>query len=148
MGATVLEYLGWFFLTVVKFLITPSTMIGLGYSWLGTIITVFVSAFIGFNCFYYFGEVMFQYLAKKRKRPGKTFGRMNRFIVGMKMKYGLLGLGLISGLISVPIAGLLASRYFRTEKKTVPTFSLAFLFWTVLLTSISWVVKYIFHGAV
>ena len=94
MGATVLEYLGWFFLTVVKFLITPSTMIGLGYSWLGTIITVFVSAFIGFNCFYYFGEVMFQYLAKKRKRPGKRFSKMNRFIVGMKMRYGLLGLGL------------------------------------------------------
>jgi uncharacterized protein YacL len=148
MGATILEYLGWFFLTVLKFLITPSTMIGLGYSWIGTIITVFVSAFIGFICFFNFGEVLFKYLEKRRKKPRNKFSRMNRFIVKMKTKYGLLGMGLISGMISVPIAGLLASRYFRDDKKAIPAFTLAFLLWTVFLTSISWVIKYIFHGSI
>ena len=147
MGTTILEYLGWFFLTVLKFLITPSTMIGLGYSWIGTIITVFVSACIWFLCFFNFGEVLFKYLAKRRTNPGKKFSKMNRFILRIKTKYGLLGMGLISGIISVPIAGLLASRYFRDEKKAIPAFSLAFLLWTVFLTSISWVIKYIFHGS-
>jgi len=146
MGATILEYLGWFFLTVVKFLITPSTMIGLGYSWLGTIATVFISAFIGFNCFFYFGEVMFNFIAKHRKKPARRFTFMNRAIAKMRMRYGMVGIGFIAGLISVPIAGILASRYFRNERGTLTAFSLSFFFWTLILTSLSWIIKYIFHG--
>lgn len=146
MGALILEYLGWFFLSILKFVITPSTMIGLGYSWLGTLITVSASAIIGFVGFYFFGEIIFDYFAKHRKKPAKKFTFMNRTIVKMKLKYGLLGMGIIAGVISVPLAGLLASRYFRNHNTAIPAISLAFFLWTLVLTSLTWVIKYVFHG--
>jgi len=135
------EYLAWFFLSVLKFVITPSTMIGVGKSPPETIMVVGLSASIGFVAFYFFGEMLFHRLDKMRKKPRKRFTRVNRLIVRVKMDYGLWGMGLISGVISVPLAGLITAKYFRRPATAIPSIVIAFILWTSLLTAVSWLIK-------
>jgi hypothetical protein len=146
MDGSVYEYIAWFLLAVLKFAITPSTMIAAGYSWLTTIIVVGLSSAIGYSAFYFFGDMIFSWLDKHRKKPRKKFTKMNRRIVGVKLKYGLLGMGLIAVVISVPIAGLVTAKFFRHPVKTIPTMIGAFLTWTMILTTASWLIRNVING--
>lgn len=139
-------YIGWFLLAIFKFVLTPSGMIATGYSWTVTILTVAISSSIGFCAFYFFGDVIFSRIAERRKTAPKRFTKMNRRIVGVKMRWGLLGMGVIAGVISVPLAGLVTAKFFRDPKKALPALILAFTAWTVLLTSISWLIRNVFNG--
>ena len=140
------EYLGWFLLAVLKFVITPSTMIAAGYSWLNTFLTVSISSAIGFSAFYFFGDIIFGGLERMKRTPSKRFTRMNRRIIKVKMKYGLLGMGVIAGVISVPLAGLVTAKFFRHPRTALPAMIIAFSSWTLLLTSVSWLIRNVFSG--
>ncbi len=141
------EYFGWFILAVLKFVITPSTMIAAGYSWLTTLLTVGISSSIGFSAFYFFGDTIFSKLDSVRKRPKKIFTKLNRRIVRVKSRYGLLGMGVIAGVISVPLAGLVTAKFFHHDKKSVPSIILAFNLWTMALTTASWLIRNVFNGS-
>lgn len=143
MESTIYEHFLWALFAIVKFIATPSLMIAQGHSWLDTVITVMAGVTVGFSAFYFFGEVIFKWIARIRKKPAKKFNRMNRWIVRTKQRYGLLGLGLISGVISVPISGLITSRFFRDPRKAIPALLFAFAIWTLVLTSLSYLVRHL-----
>jgi membrane protein DedA with SNARE-associated domain len=142
METTLYEHFAWALFAILKFIATPSLMIAQGHHWIDTMITVMAGVTVGFTAFYFFGEAIFKLFGKLRKKTPKRFTKMNRWIVKIRQRYGLFGLGLICGIISVPIAGLLTARFFHQPSKAIPAMLLAFAIWTVLLTLLSYFVRY------
>ncbi|NNE55508.1 MAG: hypothetical protein HKN32_05775 [Flavobacteriales bacterium] len=131
--------------SIFKFVLTPSAMIIAPNDWsfLEIVVIVGSGASLGVAIFYFFGDKIFSYLDSKRKNAPKRFTRFNRFITKVKMRYGLKGLLLLCGLISVPISSLLAARYFRSDT-TLPLLVMSFWIWAVFLTSISYLIRWLF----
>ena len=130
----------WCFMSIVKFLVTPSIMVGLNYSVLFTICVTSLGAAIGVQIFYHMGRMIFAWF-DKRKGKKKVVTPMRRRMVGFKNNYGLVGLLFISGIISVPIASVLVAKYFDKSKMTLWYLTAAFIIWSVVLTIASNYVK-------
>jgi len=136
-------------MSILKFLITPSLMIAAGYSWWEVLIISSFGAVLGVFIFYNAGKAIFNWWSKFRANSKKndssprkpTPSKSKRRFIIFKDKYGLPGLILISGIISVPIAAVLAAKYFRNNKKTPFYLILAFMCWACFLTFVSWRVK-------
>ncbi|MDG2245130.1 MAG: hypothetical protein P8L71_02095 [Flavobacteriales bacterium] len=133
------ELLGWWLLAVVKFLALPWIMVLASDK--GFVETVLVStsgAAIGITVISFFGDKLFQYLSKRANRRGsKVFSNSRRRLVRIKNKFGLKGLLMIGGFLSVPITTLLATKYFTHEKHMVPKVIFGFFLWSIALTSLA-----------
>lgn len=145
-----LEYLlkvaFWWFLSIVKFLITPFGMIfnpgsQEHWSWIETILVTSSGAALGVFIFFHAGEYIFDWWTQHFSRPRKVFTRGRRRIIRLKWKWGLRGLMLVSGLISVPVASLLAAKFYRHDPNSLPLMIIGFFCWSVLLTSIAYGIK-------
>lgn len=142
------ELLGWWALAVVKFLFLPWIMVlGAEKSFLETFWISSSGAAIGVFVISFFGEKLFIYLSKRaRKRGKKVFTKSRRNIVRIKNRYGLKGLMMVGGLISVPITTLLATKYFRHQRAMQLKVAGGFVVWSLLLTSLAWVMKLLFNA--
>lgn len=135
------ELIGWWSLAIVKFLLTPSTMMLVGKGAVETYLVSVSGAWLGYGIFSFFGKRLFSYLSEQAKRKGKrVFTKSRRRIVHIKHTYGLWGLAAISGIISVPISTLLSVKYFHHERFRTPVMLTGFAAWGVLLTFIAWLV--------
>ena len=125
----------------VKFLFAPSTVYFSGYSYIETIGITIIGGWLGVAVFFYSGTYIFDWIARTFQRQDKkkrVFRRRNRIIIHVKNRYGIIGLALISpSLISIPLGCLLAAKYFRNDKRAVPIFFSAVVFWSFVLTSLS-----------
>ncbi len=131
-------------LSIVKFLFTPQLMATTtDYSFIEIVAICTAGTSLGVLIFYYFGDLLFIYLASKRKKKPKMFTKRRRMIISIKNRYGLIGLLIVSGLISVPLASFLAARYFRSNV-TMAYMVAAFFVWTTLLTTIGFIIKNFF----
>jgi hypothetical protein len=139
-----IETILWMLAVVVKFIVTPSIMIGRGVGWLPTVMICSVGASFGVLLFFYFGKWLFKEWKKWRDKKGPAgpvFTPGRRRWVRFRKRFGLWGLLLISGLISVPIASVLASKYHAKDSRMPALLMLAFALWTIVLTSLSWLVS-------
>ena len=103
------ELIFWSIAAVVKFLVTPSLMVARGWGFLTTVLVSSLGAGIGVLLFFYFGKWMLNKWAKFRgekepKRPFFTSKR--RRVVQFRRKFGMWGLLVVSGVISVPISAV------------------------------------------
>ena len=64
----------------------------------------------------------------------RTFTPGRRRLVGIKLKFGLLGIAAIAGVIGVLVAGLVAFKYFGHQRRTLPTLIAAYVLWSAILT--------------
>ncbi len=137
------KLLVFFFVAIVKFLFTPSAMYlapNENYSFLTIVLTTSSGAAFGVMLCYGFGKRLFAYLSQRAKSKGKrVFTPGRRRIIAIKNKYGILGLMLICGLISVPISSLIASKYFHSKKSTPYLLILGFFLWSLLLTGLHFI---------
>lgn len=142
------ELLGWWVLAIVKFLFLPWVMIlGAGKGFLETFLVTISGASIGVWVISFFGEKLFLHLsARARKKGKKVFTRSRRHIVRVKNRYGLQGLMLIGGLISVPVTTLLAVKYYRHVRFMQWKVIGGFAIWAALLTMLASGVKLFFYG--
>ena len=132
----------WCIMSIVKFLVTPSIMVGLDYSVIFTICVTTAGAAIGVQIFYHMGRIIFAWLDKRKGvKKEKVITPMKRKIVSFKNDYGLVGLLVVSGVISVPIASVLVAKYFDRGKAYVWLLTGAFAIWSVLLTVVSHYLK-------
>lgn len=86
-----LHVIGWWLLSIVKFLFVPFAMIlkpdvGEDWNWLETVIISATGASIGIWIFYKFGDFIFQWISKHFKTSRKTFTKRNRSFVRIKQK--------------------------------------------------------------
>ncbi len=141
----ILEILGLFLLSSVKFLFAPASSIALGYDLPKTIIITFCGGSFGTTIFYFLGSAIASWWAKHKKKPKKKkkiFTNTNRKIVFIKNKYGLIGLCLITpGIISIPVGSILAAKYFRHDKRTFPFLIASLLIWCITLSLIAYFFK-------
>jgi len=141
----ILAVLFWWLWATIKFLVAPTSMVLFAkndWSFMEVVLIIASGASLGVFIFYNFGERIFLYLDSHRKNEAKKFTKLNRFITRMKVRYGFVGVMLISGLISVPIASLLAARYYRSDT-AMPKLILSFWLWTIFLTALSYGAKWI-----
>jgi len=118
-------------------------MIGRGIDWLPTVLICSIGSAFGVLLFFYFGKWLFGKWKdwrgeKGSKGPVFTPGR--RRWVRFRKRFGLWGLLVVSGLISVPISSVLASKYHSKDARMPALLMLAFVIWSFVLTSLSWLV--------
>jgi hypothetical protein len=141
-----LKVAGWWLLTIIKFLFVPFGMLlkpDVGENWtLAEVILISSSgAALGVFIFFHFGEFIFNWLAHRFHAKRKIFNRRNRWFIRIKQRWGINGLMLISGLISVPLASVIAAKLYRHNANALPKMIIAFFMWSVALSSIAFGMK-------
>lgn len=139
-----LKVISWWVLSIVKFLFTPFVMMTNPgehhWSYVEIILVTTSGAALGCYIFFHFGEwIISKWPFKSASR--KVFTPMRRRIVGLKMKYGIRGLILISVLISVPVSSLLCARYYKHDPSSLAKLILGFAAWSVVLTSCAYLLR-------
>lgn len=137
---------GWWLLTIVKFLFVPFGMmlkpaVGEEWSLFEVIMVTSTGAALGVFIFFHFGEFIFNWLAHHFNAKRKIFNRRNRWFIRIKKRWGINGLMLIAGLISVPIASVLAAKLYRHNPNALPKMIIAFFLWSVALSSLAFGMK-------
>ena len=136
-----LKLLGLFLLSSTKFLFAPSAVAASGFTYFETIVITISGGWFGVLVFYYFGRVVVDLILKINTKPKKNksaFTFTNKLIVKTKIKYGIIGLALITPVtISIPVGSILAARYFSRQKLTVPLLLFSIVLWSLILSTIS-----------
>lgn len=71
---------------------------------------------------------------KKIKQGKKIFTKKNIQIIKIKNKFGLYGMAMLIGLISVPLGALLVGRYFGKSPKAIPALIGSAFIWSFTMT--------------
>lgn len=133
---------------MLKFLFAPVVSYQLGNSYLETVLLTAAGGCLGAIVFFRGGRQVLEWFRRRSLRrrarakaagkpPKRIFTRTNRIIVQVKHRYGLGGLAFIlTPVISVPVTALLAAKYFRRDRRTLPTLLVAIVLWSFLLSAI------------
>jgi hypothetical protein len=143
-----IKIVGWWMLSIIKFLFVPFGMllkpdVGEQWTWLEVIMVSSTGAALGVFIFFHFGEIIFSWLAHHFNAKRRIFTRRNRWMIRVKKRWGLNGLLLISGLISVPIASVIGAKLYRHNSTALPKLIIAFFCWSVFLSTFAYGMKYI-----
>lgn len=132
---------------MVKFLFTGLVSYGLGHTFWETLLYMALGGCMGMTLFYLTGARVLEWFRIRHARrvlerraqglpPKRIFTRSNRTIVRVKHRYGILGLAAFAPpTLSIPITAILAAKYFRHERRTLPTLLTSVLIWSVVLSS-------------
>ncbi|MBK8341737.1 MAG: hypothetical protein IPK99_17970 [Flavobacteriales bacterium] len=132
---------------VLKFFFAALLSYQLGFGYLETVLLVALGGIAGMVVFYLTGTRVLEwfrlrYLRRVARaqelgqRPKRIFTRTNRWIVRVKHGYGLVGLaGIAPPILSVPITALLAAKYFRHDRRTLPFLIASVVLWSFLLSA-------------
>ena len=124
----------------------PLVIIQFEFSFLQTIFWTNVGGIIGIYFFAFLSEKLISWWKRTFRRSNrkiledeqqvkKVFTRRNRRIVRTKMKYGLIGISLITPfLLSIPVGVFLVVRYYRTTKYKFLYLIAANVIWSVIYT--------------
>jgi len=131
----------------LKFLFAAPLSYGLGFGFLATLILLLAGGGAGMTVFFFTGARVMEWfrlrhLRREKKRlakglaPDRVFTRTNRFIVRMKRDFGLPGLAVMPPILSIPITAVIAAKYFRHDRRTLPVLLLSVLAWSFVLSSV------------
>lgn len=132
---------------IVKFMFSPAVSYGFKHSYWQTVLLTTVGGWIGVLIVFPLGSRVLAWFSKRRRRkralaaergqpPKRIFTRTNRLIVRLKRAYGPQGVVfLLTPLLSVPLTALVAAKYFRNDKRALPTLLLAVLAWSLVLSA-------------
>jgi hypothetical protein len=134
---------------VMKFMFSAAVSYKLGNGYLETVLLTASGGSLGTLAFFLGGARVLEWFRLRRlrsmgralargKAPRRVFTRTNRFIVRIKRGYGLQGLAFISPpILSIPLTSLLAAKYFRHDRRTLPMLLSSVVAWSFLL-SLAW----------
>jgi len=143
-----------FLLSSVKFAFAPAFGAITNFSFWETIGITILGGVFGVFFFYYLGaKVVNQVLdyvfgsigIKASSKKKKKFTWKNKLLISTKMKYGLIGLSLLTPcFLSIPFGCVLAARYFQGDSRTLPFMLASVVFWSFVLTAFAFFVKPLF----
>ena len=118
-------------------------MVGLDYSVPYILCSTILGSAIGVQIFFHGGKYIFTWWENKigKKKKEKVITPMRRRMVQFKNDYGLIGMLLISGVLSVPIASVIVAKYFNKNTASVWLLTGAFVMWSLGLTLVSHYLK-------
>lgn len=132
---------------VLKFFFSAFVSYQFGNSFWQTVLLIGAGGCIGAFLFYSGSAGVLEWFRQRRIRsraraiakgepPKRIFTRTNRAIVRLKRGYGLQGLVFLSPpILSIPIAALLAAKYFRHDRRTLPFLLLSVVIWSFVLSA-------------
>lgn len=127
----------------------PPLALELGFSGLESILITSFGGILGVLEFYFLGRIIkhaWQNLKLKffhTNAPPKRFTRMNRFIVWVRKKAGLLGLVLITPtIISIPIGTIIIHHLYPRNKWSLLYLFISVICWATVITPVwAWILK-------
>lgn len=131
--------------SAVKLLFASPVSYALGHTVAQTILLVAIGACIGVLVFFFSARYVLaafrrRYLRRRAQRaarglpPKPIFTRTNRGIIRLKQGYGFWGIAAVGPpIISIPIAAVLAAKYFKHDRRTLPTMLVAVVAWAFIL---------------
>ncbi len=132
---------------MLKFMYSAILSYQFGYSYLETVLLTGTGGCIGIFIFFLGGRSVLEWFrlryVKKRTRamergekPKRIFTRINRMVVRLKHTYGVTGLAFILiPIVSVPITAVLAAKYFRHDRRTLPILLSSVVVWSFILSA-------------
>lgn len=132
---------------VLKFLFSAIVSYRFGNSYMETVVLTATGGCLGTIVFYYGGARVIEWFRKRhvRKRaraiaqgvpPKRIFTRTNRMIVRFKRGYGVQGLAIFSPpILSIPLMSILAAKYFRHDRRTLPLMLSSVVIWSFVLSA-------------
>ena len=141
MSADLLKIISVFLLSSVKFgLGGVPAAIAAGFDFFKAITVTVSGGITGAFVFTFLSEWIlkgFQRLRAKlfgEPRKKKLFTRMNRLIVFVKIKFGLIGLAIITpSILSLPLGCFLAVRYYHNKQQILLYMSVSVVIWALIL---------------
>lgn len=131
--------------SAVKLFFASPLSYALGHTVFQTIALVAIGGCLGVLVFFFSARFVLaafrrRYLHRVAQRvarglpPKPIFTRTNRGIIRVKQGYGFLGIAVVGPpIISIPIAAVLAAKYFKHDRRTLPTMLVAVVAWAFLL---------------
>jgi hypothetical protein len=132
---------------VLKFLFSAVVSYRFGNSYLETVVLTATGGCLGTIAFYYGGARVLEWFRRRRVRkrarsiargtaPQRIFTRTNRMIVRIKRGYGVKGLAIFSPpILSIPLMSILAAKYFRHDRRTLPLMLSSVVIWSFVLSA-------------
>lgn len=127
-------YISFFWLSTIKFLFTPFAGPASGLTFIETYVSCVAGGVFSATIFFFASEYFMIRTHKKRKemirkfkeegvpmKEKKKFTRMNKFIVRIKRRFGIIGISMYAPLfLSVPIGTIIAAKFYGKDKRTFP----------------------------
>lgn len=141
-----------FLLGTVKFMVAPLSGPPFKLSFLETYISACLGAMVGTAVFYYASEFFIKRAHKKKvekhfvaEKMGvelvekKKFTRMNRFIVKIKVKLGIIGISFWAPFfMSIPLGSIVVAKFYGKRKVTFPLMCIGILINGLATTAITY----------
>lgn len=136
----------------VKFLLSPFEAERYGFTFkesflittTGGIIGIIAFTFIGDGIAYGWKKIkgLFRKKSATGLTPKKKFTRSNKFIVRIKMKYGLVGLLITTpSIISIPVGSIVINHFYKKKVRNIIFLILSLLIWSLLLNGLAQYLK-------
>jgi hypothetical protein len=145
----VLRVLSVLLMSTFKFFFAAPLSYRLGYDFIATFSLLVIGGGLGMAGFFFAGARVLEWFRVRHLRrekdraakglpPKRIFTRTNRFIVRLKHGYGLRGLTVLPPILSIPITAVIAAKYFRHDRRTLPMLLAAVAVWSAVLSS-AWI---------
>lgn len=132
---------------VLKFFFSGLISYRFGNTYLETVLLTAAGGCVGTVFFYRVGARVMEWFRKRHIRrlayarahgiaPKRIFTRTNRMIVRVKRGYGVKGLAALAPpVLSIPITSVLAAKYFRHDRRTLPLLLSSVVIWSFVLSA-------------
>lgn len=135
------------FIASIKFLFAPFEAERQGFNFQEAFLITTAGGIIGILAFTFIGEIIaygwkkiiffFRRLWSEKKethKQRKKFTWSKKIIIRAKMKFGLMGLALITPcIISIPIGTFVTHRFYRNKNRNIVLLFAALIFWSLVL---------------
>jgi hypothetical protein len=145
------------FMSAVKFITAAPLASAYGFGYFETLLITSIGGIIGVSVFFLVSKAAIKAVFKAKEKlqhqkehelelagihppPAKKriFTWKNKMIVKTVRRFGLAGIALITPVVlSIPLGTFIAFRYFHNKKKVYAYLSLAVLFWSIILSSLT-----------
>lgn len=115
-----------------------------GFSYWETFFTALIGGTLGTFFYYYSAHYLYLWLKKRAERKGnkKVFTKTNRKIIRVKHKFGIWGIALLTPpVFSIMIGTMVAYRFYKTQKSTIPILLVSVVIYDFIYTSL-------YHGLI
>ena len=132
----------------VKFLIAPFEAERYGFNFRDSFFITTTGGILGILAFTFIGDFLAFIWRKvtspfKKDPTNKKFKWSTRFIIRTKMRFGLMGVALITpSVISIPVGTFLLHRFYKRKLKNILALTACVLLWSITLNLLAQYLKF------
>ncbi len=139
-------------LASVKFALSPFEAERYGFNFRDAFLVTTSGGMIGILAFTFIGDGIaygwkklkgvFRRKGEPEKAEKKKFTSGNKLIVRVKMRYGLIGLAIVTpSIISIPVGSIVINHFYRKKGRNITVLIVSLLLWSLLLNGLAQYLK-------